>query len=80
MSGRTIPTESRLSRTDLAFMRRAKEGLGLGGEIVHETDRRTVARLSPMFVETFMGGPLLYARLTDEGRRVLEARRRGALS
>lgn len=76
MSGRTIPTESRLSRVDLAFMRRAAQGLGHGGALIHDDDRRVLARTSPVFVDTFMVGRLPYARLTEEGYRVLAARRR----
>lgn len=76
MSGRTVPSAARLSRTDLAFLRRAAEGLiGPGETVVRNDELRTAGRLSPTFVTYFLRGVGRVARITEEGRRALAGRR-----
>lgn len=85
MSGRTVPTAARLSRTDLALLRRAERSVSSdidpqpmppGETVVWNDELRAVARLSPVFLDFFLlEGTYRVARITAEGRRVLAARR-----
>jgi len=84
VSGRTVPTAARLSRTDLALLRRAEsvssdsdpQPMPPGETVVWNDELRAVARLSPVFLDFFLlEGTYRVARITAEGRRVLAARR-----